>query len=117
MPLACSIVGTIIYNPASQSPCLSRTPHSQSIASGASSPPWLTSSPRSPGPGGDNRDEKMTEIRHKAELTLDLAEVVEVEQVVCLLYSVILRVSFLPIVFLPSPPPPLMGIVCKSEVA
>ena len=56
----------------------------------------------------------MTELRHKTKLTLDLAEV---EQVVCLLYSVILSVSFLPIVFLPSPPPPLIGIVWKSEVA
>ena len=42
---------------------------------------------------------------------------VEVVQEVCLLYSVILMVSFLPIVFLPSPPPPLTGIVWKSEVA
>lgn len=41
----------------------------------------------------------------------------ELEQAVCLLYSVILRVSFLPIVFLPSPPPPVIGIVWKSEVA
>ena len=57
MPPACSIVGTMIYNPASQSPCLSRTPHSQSIAALASSPPWLTSSPRrpGPGPGGEHR--------------------------------------------------------------
>ena len=47
-PGAWSIGGTIIYNPASRSPCLSRTPRSQSIAALASSPPWLTSSPRSP---------------------------------------------------------------------
>ena len=45
-----------------------------------------------------------------SELTLGL----EAVQALCLLYSVILSVSFLPIVFLPSP---LIGIVWKSEVA
>ena len=49
LPGASSIDGTMIYNPASQSQCLSRTPHSQSIAASASSPPWRTSSPRPPG--------------------------------------------------------------------